>query len=82
MTEDSVNIRLMVQHELYLQSHPGLRATLAGIDRLGADDLQRLAKDLFLNGPISLAMIGPVGTRHLPALDLLSAKNKNQRKNS
>jgi predicted Zn-dependent peptidase len=66
----------MVQHELYLQSHPTMRAPLAGIDRLSAEDVQRLARDLFLNGPMSLAVVGPVGTRHLPPLDLLGVKNK------
>lgn len=74
----------MVQHELYLRSHPGLRATLSEIDRLNADDLQRLAHDLFFTGPLSMAVVGPVGPRYLPQLDLFGQKLKkqeNQRKN-
>ncbi len=49
----------LARQEIYFDRHFGLDETLAGIERVSADDLQRVARDLFSNGSLAATVLGP-----------------------
>jgi predicted Zn-dependent peptidase len=49
----------LARQEIYFDRHFGLDETLAGVERVTADDLQRVAADLFANGSLAATLLGP-----------------------
>ena len=49
----------LARQEIYFDRHFGLDETLAGVQRVTADDLQRVAADLFSNGSLAATVLGP-----------------------
>ena len=49
----------LARQEIYFDRHFGLDETLAGVERVSADDLQRVAADLFSNGSLAATVLGP-----------------------
>ncbi len=61
----------MLQEEDYLQKHSGIPAVLRALNRISKQDILNLARDLFLEAPITSAMIGPLPKTPLPDISLL-----------
>lgn len=55
----------LARQQIYFGRHFTLDETLEGIERVTADDVQRVAEDLFTDGCLGLTLIGPAP---LPAL--------------
>jgi predicted Zn-dependent peptidase len=49
----------LARQEIYFERHFGLDETLAGVDAVTADDIQRVAADLFSNGSLAATVVGP-----------------------
>jgi predicted Zn-dependent peptidase len=49
----------LARQEIYFDRHFGLDETLAGVERVSADDLLRVAGDLFSNGSLAATVLGP-----------------------
>jgi predicted Zn-dependent peptidase len=49
----------LARQEIYFDRHFGLDETLAGVERVSADDVQRVAADLFANGSLAATLLGP-----------------------
>jgi predicted Zn-dependent peptidase len=49
----------LARQEIYFDRHFGLDETLAGIERVTPDDLQRVARDLFADGSLGVTVLGP-----------------------
>ncbi|HSC29053.1 MAG TPA: insulinase family protein, partial [Vicinamibacterales bacterium] len=49
----------LARHEIYFNRHFGLDETLAGIQQVSSDDVQRVACDLFSNGSLAATVLGP-----------------------
>jgi predicted Zn-dependent peptidase len=49
----------LARQEIYFDRHFGLDETLAGVERVTAQDLQRIARDLFSNGALGVTVLGP-----------------------
>ncbi len=49
----------LARQEIYFERHFGLDETLAGVERVSADDLVRVAEDLFSNGSLAATVVGP-----------------------
>jgi predicted Zn-dependent peptidase len=49
----------LARQEIYFDRHFGLDETLAGVQRVTADDVQRVAADLFSNGSLAATVLGP-----------------------
>jgi predicted Zn-dependent peptidase len=49
----------LARQEIYFDRHFGLDETLAGVERVTADDVQRVARDLFANGSLAATVLGP-----------------------
>jgi predicted Zn-dependent peptidase len=49
----------MARQEIYFERHFGLDETLAGVQRVSAADIQRVASDLFANGSLAATVLGP-----------------------
>jgi predicted Zn-dependent peptidase len=49
----------LARQEIYFDRHFGLDETLAGVQRVTADDIQRVARDLFSNGSLAATVVGP-----------------------
>jgi len=49
----------LARQEIYFDRHFGLDETLAGVERVSADDIQRVACDLFANGSLAATVLGP-----------------------
>jgi predicted Zn-dependent peptidase len=49
----------LARQEIYFDRHFGLDETLAGVERVSTDDLQRVARDLFANGSLAATVLGP-----------------------
>jgi predicted Zn-dependent peptidase len=49
----------LARQEIYFDRHFGLDETLAGVERVSADDVQRVACDLFGNGSLAATLLGP-----------------------
>jgi predicted Zn-dependent peptidase len=51
----------LARQEIYFDRHFALDETLAGIDAVTGDDVQRVAQDLFADDALSVAVVGKVG---------------------
>jgi predicted Zn-dependent peptidase len=49
----------LARQEIYFDRHFGLDETLAGVERVSPEDLQRVACDLFSNGSLAATVLGP-----------------------
>jgi predicted Zn-dependent peptidase len=49
----------LARQEIYFERHFGLDETLAGVERVSAGDVQRVASDLFANGSLGATILGP-----------------------
>jgi predicted Zn-dependent peptidase len=50
----------LARQEIYFERHFGLDETLAGVERVSAADVQRVARDLFANGSLAATVVGPL----------------------
>ena len=61
----------LARQEIYFERHFGLDETLAGVERVTAADVTRVASDLFANGSLAATVVGPSPQEMTPAqLDL------------
>jgi predicted Zn-dependent peptidase len=61
----------LARQEIYFERHFGLDETLAGVERVTAADVTRVASDLFANGSLAATVVGPSPRDMTPAqLDL------------
>ena len=61
----------LARQEIYFERHFGLDETLAGVERVSAEDVVRVAGDLFANGSLAATIVGPRPHEVTPAqLDL------------
>src|SRR3954451_17244791 len=61
----------LARQEIYFERHFGLDETLAGVERVTAEDVRRVATDLFANGSLAATIVGPSPAELTPArLDL------------
>jgi predicted Zn-dependent peptidase len=61
----------LARQEIYFERHFGLDETLAGVERVTAADVTRVASDLFANGSLAATVVGPSPRAMTPAqLDL------------
>jgi predicted Zn-dependent peptidase len=61
----------LARQEIYFERHFGLDETLAGVERVTAADVTRVASDLFSNGSLAATVVGPSPREMTPAqLDL------------
>ncbi len=61
----------LARQDIYFDRHSTLDETLAGIERVTAEDVQRVARDLFSNGSLAATVLGPANGLILPErLDL------------
>jgi predicted Zn-dependent peptidase len=49
----------LARQEIYFERHFGLDETLAGVERVTAADVTRVAGDLFANGSLAATIVGP-----------------------
>jgi predicted Zn-dependent peptidase len=49
----------LARQEIYFDKHFTLDETLAGIERVTMDDVQRVARDIFSNGSLAATVLGP-----------------------
>jgi predicted Zn-dependent peptidase len=56
----------LARQEIYFDRQFGLDDTLAGIERVTAEDVQRVAEDLFTNGSVSATVLGNVNGLEIP----------------
>jgi predicted Zn-dependent peptidase len=49
----------LARQEIYFDRHFGLDETLAGVERVTSEDVQRVARDLFANGSLAATVLGP-----------------------
>jgi predicted Zn-dependent peptidase len=49
----------LARQEIYFERHFGLDETLAGVERVTAADVTRVAVDLFANGSLAATVVGP-----------------------
>jgi predicted Zn-dependent peptidase len=56
----------LARQEIYFDRQFGLDDTLAGVERVTADDLQRVAHDLFSDGSLGATVLGAVNGLKIP----------------
>jgi predicted Zn-dependent peptidase len=56
----------LARQEIYFDRHFGLDDTLAGVERVSADDMQRVAHDLFADGSLGATVLGAVNGLKIP----------------
>ncbi|HEY2433662.1 MAG TPA: pitrilysin family protein, partial [Vicinamibacterales bacterium] len=49
----------LARQEIYFERHFDLDETLAGVERVSAEDVQRVAADLFADGSLAATVVGP-----------------------
>ena len=49
----------LARQEIYFDRHFGLDETLAGVESVTAEDVQRVAADLFSDGALAATVVGP-----------------------
>ena len=49
----------LARQEIYFERHFGLDETLAGVERVSAEDVRRVAADLFADGSLAATIVGP-----------------------
>ena len=71
----------LARQEIYFDRQFGLDETLEGVERVTAEDVQRVAADLFSNGGLAGTVLGPLDGWRYPAarLDLGSEPNRRVR---
>ena len=57
----------LARQEIYFDRQFGLDETLEGVERVTVDDVQRVARDLFVNGALAATVLGNVNGLQLPA---------------
>ena len=57
----------LARQEIYFDRHFGLDETLAGVEAVSTDDIQRVAADLFSNGSLAATVVGPLAPELPPA---------------
>jgi predicted Zn-dependent peptidase len=57
----------LARQEIYFDRHFGLDETLAGVEKVTALDVQRVANDLFSNGALAGTVLGPLDGWDYPA---------------
>jgi len=60
----------LARQEIYFDRQFGLDETLQGVERVTADDVQRVATDLFRNGSLAATVLGNVNGFELPSTRL------------
>ena len=50
----------LARQEIYFERHFGLDETLAGVERVSAEDVRRVAAELFANGSLAATVVGPL----------------------
>ena len=62
----------LARQEIYFDRQFGLDETLAGIEKVTVDDVQRVAGELFKNGSLAATVLGNVNGLEIPGerLDL------------
>jgi predicted Zn-dependent peptidase len=55
----------LARQEIYFDRHFGLDETLAGVERVTAADIQRVARELFSNGALAATVLGPQNGQQL-----------------
>jgi len=50
----------LARQEIYFERHFSLDETLAGVERVNADDVRRVATELFANGSLAATVVGPL----------------------
>ena len=56
----------LARQEIYFDRQVGLDETLGGVEQVSADDVQRVARDLFADGALSATVLGAVNGLQLP----------------
>jgi predicted Zn-dependent peptidase len=56
----------IARQEIYFERQVGLDETLAGVEQVTTDDVQRVATDLFQNGSMSATVLGNVNGLQIP----------------
>jgi predicted Zn-dependent peptidase len=56
----------LARQEIYFDRQFGLDDTLAGVERVSADDMQRVAHDLFADGSLGATVLGAVNGLKIP----------------
>ena len=56
----------LARQEIYFDRQFSLDETLQGIERVSADDVQRVAEELFSNGSLAATVLGQVNGLQLP----------------
>ena len=56
----------LARQEIYFDRHFGLDETLAGIEAVTVDEIQRVARDLFADGALAATVVGAVNGLKLP----------------
>jgi predicted Zn-dependent peptidase len=56
----------LVRQEIYFDRQFGLDETLEGVERVSADDVQRVARDLFADGSLAATILGAVDGLEIP----------------
>jgi len=56
----------LARQEIYFDRQVGLDETLEGVERVSADDVQRVARDLFAEGALSATVLGAANGLELP----------------
>ncbi|HEY3384109.1 MAG TPA: pitrilysin family protein [Vicinamibacterales bacterium] len=56
----------VARQEIYGDRRFGLDETLEGVERVTVDDVQRVARDLFVNGGLAGTVLGPLDGWHYP----------------
>src|SRR5262245_51507677 len=56
----------LARQEIYFDRHLGLDDTLEGVERVSADDVQRVARDLFADGSLAATVLGAVNGLQIP----------------
>jgi predicted Zn-dependent peptidase len=56
----------LARQEIYFDRQFGLDETLEGVERVSADDVQRVARDLFADGALAATVLGAVNGLQIP----------------
>jgi predicted Zn-dependent peptidase len=56
----------LARQEIYFDRQFGLDETLVGVERVSADDVQRVARDLFADGSLAATVLGAVNGLQIP----------------
>jgi len=60
----------LAKNEIYLGRNPSIKEVLSGFDRVGAEDIQKLAEFIMRDDYLTLQLMGRVRAADFPAVDL------------